>query len=60
MVVKTAKRAAVDFGCGKQYKYDSGYYRHRKTCSWQPPDIQATHIISVTDDLSGKDKEIQS
>ena len=22
-------------GCGKQYKYDSGYYRHRKVCTWK-------------------------
>ena len=22
--------------CGKQYKYDSGYYRHKKTCTYTP------------------------
>ena len=22
-------------GCGKSYKYDSGYYRHKKTCTWK-------------------------
>jgi hypothetical protein len=23
--------------CGKQYKYDTGYYRHKKTCTYVPP-----------------------
>ena len=22
--------------CGKSYKYHQGYYRHKKTCQWQP------------------------
>ena len=47
-------------GCGKHYKYDSGYYRHRKTCSWQPPTTtQSSQMVAVDDDLSSKDKEIQ-
>ena len=25
--------------CGKSYKYHQGYYRHKKTCHWQPNDI---------------------
>jgi len=24
--------------CGKQYKYDTGYYRHKKNCTYIPPD----------------------
>ena len=23
--------------CGRQYKYDSGYYRHKKKCKWSAP-----------------------
>ena len=25
-------------GCGKSYKYHSGYYRHKKTCKWDEDD----------------------
>ena len=46
-------------GCGKQYKYDSGYYRHRKVCSWKPPCEQENQIVPISDELASKEQEIQ-
>lgn len=46
-------------GCGKQYKYDSGYYRHRKVCSWKPQSKKETQIIPGSDELASKEQEIQ-
>jgi len=31
--------------CGKQYKYDTGYYRHKKTCTYVPPPQQEVESI---------------
>ena len=45
--------------CGKQYKYDSGYYRHRKVCSWKPNCKQEAQIIPVSNEPTSKDEEIQ-
>jgi len=45
--------------CGKQYKYDSGYYRHRKVCTWKPNHIQDAKSLMESNDISNKDKEIQ-
>lgn len=46
-------------GCGKQYRYDSGYYRHRKVCSWKPQIEQETQMVAVSEELSSKEQEIQ-
>ena len=37
-------------GCGKQYKYDSGYYRHKKSC-----ELGENTIIEQNDTLDYKD-----
>jgi hypothetical protein len=39
--------------CGKAYKYDSGYYRHKKSCSFQEnPSVEQTPIHqSITPEL---------
>ena len=45
--------------CGKQYKYDSGYYRHRKVCTWKPQCKPDEQIIPASNELASKDEEIQ-
>jgi hypothetical protein len=33
IVPKSQKKTKYVCGCGKKYIYDSGYYRHKKTCN---------------------------
>jgi len=40
--------------CGKLYKYDSGYYRHKKVCIFKEdkqPDNQPTNLNFITPEL---------
>jgi hypothetical protein len=37
--------------CGKIYKYDSGYYRHKKTCNNQPTNQQTIDIQNKQHEL---------
>ena len=34
--------------CGKSYKYHQGYYRHKKTCQWQPETSTAVVVKDET------------
>ncbi len=34
--------------CGKTYKYDSGYYRHKKNCKYEPPTTIENQTIPET------------
>jgi hypothetical protein len=41
--------------CGKQYKYDTGYYRHKKTCTYVPPpqpEVQSIHEVIHSPDTN--------
>jgi hypothetical protein len=53
MVVNDSKKLLkvaqiYNCNCGKTYKYDSGYYRHKKNCN------MGDEIISSNDDISDK------
>lgn len=64
MVVNDSKNAKAYLCiCGKSYKYDSGYYRHKKTCNvsfFPTPDIEnntSSTIISNIDNNSISENE---
>ena len=47
---KTQKTNCYVCGCGKTYKYDSGYYRHKKKCKKEEPETdeeQDNMILSL-------------
>jgi hypothetical protein len=51
------KKSRFTCECGKIYKYDSGYYRHKKICTWSAPPTQSwTHPWRFDDIIH--DKEI--
>ena len=35
--LQTPPETTYSCACGKTYKYDSGYYRHKKNCNYEPP-----------------------
>ena len=37
--------------CGKEYKYHSGYYRHKKTCNYEK-NLEQKNILSIKDKLT--------
>ena len=40
MIVKNPKKSPFECICGKKYKYDSGFYRHKKKCTY----VQDKHV----------------
>ena len=50
---KLLKVANYECECGKQYKYDSGYYRHRKNCN-QDKDALVIHLLKQNGELQNK------
>ena len=44
--------------CGKSYKYDSGYYRHKKKCYTNEKNNNYTQDTNILDSSSIIDKEI--
>jgi hypothetical protein len=45
--------------CGKSYKFDSGYYRHKKTCSYKKPESKEEATETVLK-LITENKEIMN
>ena len=46
--------------CGKEYKYDSGYYRHKKTCTYVPePEPEVKEKTLVTQEKTTEDKLLE-
>ena len=45
---KLQKVAQFKCNCGKEYKYDSGYYRHKKVCSYKTNEETQSDIKQLT------------
>jgi hypothetical protein len=45
---KFQKVAQFKCSCGKEYKYDSGFYRHKKTCSFKHTEETQSDIKQLT------------
>ena len=55
-IKKSQKKAKIfECHCGKIYKYDSGYYRHKKVCSEIKTSLNEQINIINNEDLSDKD-----
>ena len=52
---KLLKVAKYTCQCGKNYSYDSGYYRHKKMCNFQPP-VDSYNQQSI--DIQNKQHEL--
>ena len=50
---KLLKVANYECKCGKQYKYDSGYYRHKQNCN-QDKDALLLHLLKQNGELQNK------
>ena len=47
LVPKSSENLSCD--CGNVYKYDSGYYRHKKKCCYKKDNNQKTDILDMSD-----------
>ena len=47
LVPKSSENRSCD--CGNVYKYDSGYYRHKKKCCYKKDNNQKTDILDMSD-----------
>jgi hypothetical protein len=47
-IKKLQKVAQFKCNCGKEYKYDSGYYRHKKICSYKQIEETQSDIKQLT------------
>ena len=56
MVIENPQNPENDFNCicGKSYKHESGYYRHKKTCTF----IEEKEENAITQNSGGVDNEI--
>ena len=56
-LAKSAKKWICE--CGKSYKFDSGYYRHKKTCNYKKPECKA-ELTSLVFKLIDENKELRT
>ena len=52
IVVFSSKKQSYECVCGKTYKYDSGYYRHKKTCQYEHEVIEKEEKNNKDDDIA--------